>query len=43
MLTLEGKAAEVTRDFQKVIETMPAKFQMKMTDDEHMCFSVVGS
>jgi hypothetical protein len=32
MLTLEGKAAEVTRDFQKVIETMPAKFQMKMTD-----------
>jgi hypothetical protein len=33
MLTLEGKAAEVTRDFQKVIETMPAKFQMKPTSE----------
>jgi hypothetical protein len=32
MLTLEGKATEVVRGFQKVIETMPAKFQIKITD-----------
>ncbi|KAJ5371709.1 hypothetical protein N7517_003715 [Penicillium concentricum] len=32
MLILEGKATDVVRDFQNVIERMPAKFQMKITD-----------
>ncbi|KAJ5153654.1 uncharacterized protein N7500_009093 [Penicillium coprophilum] len=32
MLILEGRATGVVRDFQRVLETMPAKFQMKITD-----------
>ncbi|CAG8897742.1 unnamed protein product [Penicillium egyptiacum] len=32
MLILEGKATEVVREFQNVIETMPGKFQIKITE-----------
>lgn len=32
MLILEGKAPKVVHEFEKVIDKMPAKFQIKITD-----------